>query len=387
MGTIMAKRYLISTAGYPNFGDEQIVRTWLKFYRDNFPDDDLILDVPFPARASFLFQDEWPKVQFVDTIWNLVYLAHDQQLTLENESEVSAILHGGDPRNNVPIAALFDSDVIHLLGGGYFSTAYREFSDTYLFFLFLALVKRDRPEIQLYATGLGLTPITHDIVGALARYTSAFSYLGVRDQASTVVANTTFESDDVVMAPSLTAIKCDDRPDNPDVLLMIQPFKAADQQARFVQLLVTYLRQPSHRGKKIGIVEAMVPGDNWLFFSEDLKDYPDIQQRLTFYGFWDIWQRGLPVKADQEWVTTRFHFHLIGALLGYPGTAINPGDAYYDVKHKSLLHLGTAWQYIDFSTTTDDAIKPTFCQLAKLKLSCATKRKMRYMMRLFKTKD
>lgn len=38
----MAKRYLISTAGYPNFGDEQIVRTWLKFYRENFPDDQLI---------------------------------------------------------------------------------------------------------------------------------------------------------------------------------------------------------------------------------------------------------------------------------------------------------------------------------------------------------
>ena len=105
----MAKRYLISTAGYPNFGDEQIVRTWLKFYRENFPDDQFILDVPFPARASFLFQDELPHVQFVDTIWNLVYLAHDQQLTLENESEVSAILHGGDPRNNVPIAEVPDA--------------------------------------------------------------------------------------------------------------------------------------------------------------------------------------------------------------------------------------------------------------------------------------
>lgn len=251
----MAKRYLISTAGYPNFGDEQIVRTWLKFYRENFPDDQLILDVPFPARASFLFQDELPHVQFVDTIWNLVYLAHDQQLTLENESEVSAILHGGDPRNNVPIAALFDSDVIHLLGGGYFSTAYQEFSYTYLFFMLLALVKRDRPDTQLYATGIGLTPITDDITANLACYTDVFSYIGVRDRASTVVANTTFEYDDVVMAPKLEAIKQDDRPDNPDVLLMIQPFKQDTQQEKFIQLLVAYLRQPSHRDKKLGLLK------------------------------------------------------------------------------------------------------------------------------------
>ena len=379
----MAKRYLISTAGYPNFGDEQIVRTWLKFYRENFPDDQLILDVPFPARASFLFQDELPYVQFVDTIWNLVYLAHDQQLTLENESEVSAILHGGDPRNNVPIAALFDSDVIHLLGGGYFSTAYQEFSYTYLFFMLLALVKRDRPDTQLYATGIGLTPITDDITANLACYTDVFSYIGVRDRASTVVANTTFEYDDVVMAPKLEAIKQDDRPDNPDVLLMIQPFKQDTQQEKFIQLLVAYLRQPSHRDKKIGIVEAMIPGDNWLFYSEALQDYPDIQQRLTFYGFWDIWQHGIPVKANQEWVTTRFHFHLIGALLGYRGTAINPGDDYYDVKHQSLVDLGTSWQYIDLATATNVAIKPTFRQIAKLKLACATQKKIKRMKQLF----
>lgn len=82
-----------------------------------------------------------------------------------------------------------------------------------------------------------------------------FSYIGVRDRASTVVANTTFEYDDVVMAPKLEAIKQDDRPDNPDVLLMIQPFKQDTQQEKFIQLLVAYLQQPSHREKKLGLLK------------------------------------------------------------------------------------------------------------------------------------
>lgn len=223
----MSKRYLISTAGFPNFGDEQIVRTWLKFYQDECPNDQIILDVPFPARASFLFQGEFDNIQFVDTIWNLVYLANANGLTLKNEREVSAILHGGDPRNNVPIREMLESDKIHILGGGYFSTEHDEFSYTYLFFMMLALIKQDKPEIELLATGVGLTPINDEIVKAIGQYTAAFSYLGVRDQPSLIVPNTTFEPDDVVMSLHLNAFKLDENSDNPDILLSIQPFKTS----------------------------------------------------------------------------------------------------------------------------------------------------------------
>lgn len=376
------KRYLISTAGFPNFGDEQIVRTWLKFYRDNFPDDQIILDVPFPARASFLFKGEYDNVQFVDTIWNLVYLANANDLTLQNEAEISAILHGGDPRNSVPIAAVFESDVVHLLGGGYFSTAHDEFVYTYLFFMFLALINRDKPEIELFGTGLGLTPISDEIVKAIGQYTAAFSYLGVRDQASLVVPNTTFESDDVVMSIVLNAIKLREQADHPDILLSIQPFKTNELRDEFLRLLIEYLRQPRNRAKKIGILEAMVPEDNWLFFGDALKDYPDIQTRLIFFDFWDVWQHGIPVKTDQEWVTTRFHFHLIGALLGYKGTAINPGDDYYEIKHTSLLNLGTSWQYINLAVSVDQKIQPTICPLNQVKLAGVAAQKIKQMKQL-----
>ncbi|WP_312041018.1 hypothetical protein, partial [Leuconostoc lactis] len=67
----------------------------------------------------------------------------------------------------------------------------------------------------------------------------------------------------------------------------------------------------------------------------------------------------------------------------YRGTAINPGDDYYDVKHQALVDLGTSWQYIDLATATNVAIKPTFRQIAKLKLACATQKKIKRMKQLF----
>lgn len=378
----MSKRYLISTAGFPNFGDEQIVRTWLKFYQDECPNDQIILDVPFPARASFLFQGEFENIQFVDTIWNLVYLANAKGLTLKNEPEVSAILHGGDPRNTVPIREMFESDKIHILGGGYFSTEHDEFSYTYLFFMMLALIKQDKPEIELLATGVGLTPINDEIVKAIGQYTAAFSYLGVRDQPSLIVPNTTFEPDDVVMSLHLSAIKLHENSDNPDILLSIQPFKTSALSHEFLRLLIEYLRQPRNRTKKIGILEAMVPEDNWLFFSNALQAYPDIQSRVVFFDFWTIWQQGMPVKPGQEWISTRFHYHLIGALLGYKGTAIGSGSPYYAVKHTSLIDLGTSWQYILLEEGNTPSIQPKFHQLSKIKLGRTAKKKFQNMRQL-----
>lgn len=48
-------------------------------------------------------------------------------------------------------------------------------------------------------------------------------------------------------------------------------------------------------------------------------------------------------------ISTRFHFHLIGALLGAKGTAISIGTQYYDVKHQSLIDRGTGWQFQNFT--------------------------------------
>lgn len=126
----------------------------------------------------------------------------------------------------------------------------------------------------------------------------------------------------------------------------------------------------------------MIPEDNWLFFSDALQAYPDIQSRVVFFDFWTIWQQGIPVKSGQEWISTRFHYHLIGALLGYKGTAIGSGSPYYAVKQTSLIDLGTSWQYILLEEGNTPSIQPKFHQLSKIKLGRVAQKKLQAMRQL-----
>jgi hypothetical protein len=42
-------------------------------------------------------------------------------------------------------------------------------------------------------------------------------------------------------------------------------------------------------------------------------------------------------------VTSRFHFHLLAASAGARGIAVGMKKGYYDVKHESLVSLGSGW--------------------------------------------
>lgn len=344
----MNKVYLISTAGYPNYGDEQIVRTWLKFFSKNRSNVELTLDVPFPARAQFLFGDDFTNVKFVDTVWNAIYKADHDGADLEHPEAVIAALSGGDPRNQAGIDYLLGSDSIHLLGGGYFDVTSETFKKTYLFFPLLKFVKEQNPKIKLLATGLGLTPITPEYQASLAqKYIPLFDYFGVRDARSAEITGATLELDDVFMAKKLDAIQLDENPAHPDILLAIQPFVDDEHRDAFLNELIAYLQTEENAKKRIGVLEAMIEQDNWLFFSDYFDQYPEIKARMTFFGFWDLWQKGLPYKEDQVWISTRYHFHVIGSLLGVKGTAVLVGGDYYENKHHSLNELGTGWQILD----------------------------------------
>ncbi|GAK31457.1 hypothetical protein WOSG25_100230 [Weissella oryzae SG25] len=374
--------YLISTAGYPNFGDEMIVRTWLKYFKIHHPEAKVTLDVPFPARAQFLFANDFENIIFVDTVWNAIYKAESDGASLTNPEKLFEALEGNDPRNSAGINHLMNAQSIHLLGGGYFSVDQDVFTRTYLFFPLLKYVKDHNPQVKLFATGLGLTPISSLYADCLAeKYVPVFDYFGVRDQESAKINGTQYEVDDVFMAKKLDALKLNVSDDNPDILLSISSFSSMDDEQNFIAKLIKFLERPENQTKKIGVLEAMIPDDNWLFFSDVWNDFPDIKARLKFYGFWDIWQKGIPYKKDQLWVTTRFHYHLVGALLGVKGTAVLLGDDYYATKHNSLSKIGTGWQILALDSQTD--IKPTSSKMGLKLLQLKIDAKMRRIDNLF----
>lgn len=374
----MTHYYLISTAGYPNFGDEQIVRTWLAFFLKYHPTDQITLDSPFSARSSLLFKDEFPNMNFVDTIWNLSYSGSNGGADLENTHILINLMNGGSPRDFMGIEYMKSADEIHILGGGYFTTEILEFTRTYLFFPILTYLKKIQPNIKLKANGLGLTPISSEYQTQLEnRYLPLFDYVGVRDKDSATIKGTTLELDDVFVSRKLNAIKINENNDNPDILLILKPIENRDQLDIFIHQLIQYLEMDENKSKTIGILEFMVPMDNWLFFEPYLNDFPELKKRLKFFGFWDIWTKGLPYKKNQEWITSRFHAHLIGSILKIKGSIFVENNKYYKTKHQSLLNLGTGWQLIQNDPTFK--IKPSRNKLFNSQLTLKIVSKFKHM--------
>ena len=67
--------YLVGTSGHPNYGDELIAATWLRYLARIAPDCEVWLDCPNPGPAEVLLGDLHPHVRFVDTLWRLCWAA------------------------------------------------------------------------------------------------------------------------------------------------------------------------------------------------------------------------------------------------------------------------------------------------------------------------
>jgi hypothetical protein len=98
----------------------------------------------------------------------------------------------------------------------------------------------------------------------------------------------------------------------------------------------------------VGYVEA-IPGSDRRMFDALEGLIPE----ENFVPFTQVWSDGLPVRRGQQWYTSRFHPHMVAAAAGAKGVAIGILDDYYDIKHRSLLDLGSGWTYAAASSGTE----------------------------------
>src|SRR5699024_9451140 len=71
--------------------------------------------------------------------------------------------------------------------------------------------------------------------------------------------------------------------------------------------------------------------------------------KISFYSFQNLWESGFPAGEKTTWITTRFHYHLIGSSFGSKGIVLTTGSKYYDVKHMSLIKNGTGWNVMNIN--------------------------------------
>jgi polysaccharide pyruvyl transferase WcaK-like protein len=345
--------YLIGTSGFPNYGDELITASWLRYYAEAAPDADVWLDTYRPGPSAVLFHDLHPRLRCTDTLYHA--LANVPGDDTEGAMRFTAEVVDAPfivPREVLGHDILRQADVIHVLGGGYINAQNPRTPGL----LAAAAAVAGTSGCRLAITGAGLTPGPKTGSDLFAETLNRFDVVDVRDAASKKLledlgVTTQMSGDDafIGLGPSIVSASRN----LPVVNVCIQE----DLSEVSLEVLADYtcglLEEWDMTDAHIGLLECSPP--------EDLHVAPLLQERLPnleLFPFDRLWREGMPVRPGQRWISTRFHPHLVAAAASCWGVALPVNAGYYANKHQSLLDLGSGWVMSDLETFPEPPSRP-----------------------------
>ncbi|GAB3544301.1 polysaccharide pyruvyl transferase WcaK-like protein [Actinopolyspora lacussalsi] len=343
--------YLVGTTGHPNYGDEHIAACWLRHLAHQAPDSEVWLDCPNPGPSEVLLGRLHPNVRFTDTLWRLCWHA-DSREPWEVASFVRQAIHdpGRAPRWVAGVVAAIRTDVVHVIGGGYINGIWPH----HIGLLAAAVAIGERSGARLAMTGQGLTPLPGEARQLLSALARRFDVVDVRDTPSldalANVPEVTATGDDLFFGITPHMYRQDDCP---EVMVCVQSDLLSMSRAALAGFVLETLRRWKTPSERIGFVEGMplVDREIYTLLRHELPD-------ARFYPFSDIMNSGLPATAEQRWLSTRFHTHLVAAATGAAGTAVAIDADYYTSKHGSLIASGSGWS-LNTDLSTSVATEPT----------------------------
>ncbi|WP_018180199.1 polysaccharide pyruvyl transferase family protein [Jongsikchunia kroppenstedtii] len=341
--------YLIAPAGFPNFGDEFIARTWLRALARTHPNTPVVLDCHTAGHASALLHHAHPDLTVVDTSWRIIDGLRREPIVAASEHVQRIVATPGiEPRLVDGIRLMRNATTVHILGGGYLNAIWPH----HQLLLSIATAIRAESGATLAATGQGLLPSPDrpalDLIRTAMRH---FDVFDVRDS----------QSRDLLTLPGSTSRASFTGDDawlgihDPDVFDPRAP--AASRRFMFV-VQSDLIDNPSAHGDFDDLYRHLAELiERWHITGDDAAFVEGIpgQDRTMFdrlasmlpgadlVPFSAVWQHGLPARSDQVWISTRFHFHLLAAAAGASGVTIAGRDDYYPTKHQSLIDLGSGW--------------------------------------------
>jgi hypothetical protein len=328
--------YLVGTNGHPNYGDELIAASWLRWLAKNRPDADVWLDCHTPGQAVHLLGGLHPRLRFTDTLWRLVWQTREMDRAAANEHIDRSIADLGSPTFDIGLLALRTADVVHFLGGGHVNALWPQ----HLGLLWAGRRIGELTGARVSATGLGLTPLPDE--ATLKEAFATFAHSSVRDEPSAAVADVKVTADDSCLAfPDLDGFGLPVQPPrgSGDVWVCLQAdLPEPEHFEAMVTAVRTALTDGSLEGRTVRYLEALPGSDRAAF-----ERLSDLIPEDNFVPFVKLWHDGFPAAPGQTWITSRFHTHLLAAACGAEGTAVEVDAEYYHVKHQSLLALGTGW--------------------------------------------
>lgn len=329
--------YLIGSSGNPNFGDEFITASWLRFLAVERPEAEIWLDCPHPGTAQTLFAGLHPRLHITDTLWRCAFENRELKGPALKARMESLVENLGSPAYDLGLLKLRQMGSLHLIGGGYINGMWANHSAL----VYAVRAVRRLTGADLFATGLGLMPAVGDELVNQDLFAD-FNHATARDHASAQAYGIAQAPDDAFLGVK------DELERNPrdGVFVCIQSDTAEPALVDSAVSAARELLQPmADAGRTLHYVEA-VPGADRVAYEQ----LADIIPEENFLPFTELWRSGLPLSRRQTWITTRFHFHLLAAAAGADGVALPVNPGYYDVKHQSLLDLGSGW-----ATTASDS--------------------------------
>ncbi|MYW02478.1 polysaccharide pyruvyl transferase family protein, partial [Streptomyces sp. SID3343] len=130
----------------------------------------------------------------------------------------------------------------------------------------------------------------------------------------------------------------------PEVMVSVQSLLAESASAteETVRFVADVLR--AWQVTDVGLLECSPDKDR-----DVLAVAEKLLPRARRYSLDDVLVHGLPARAGQCWISTRFHPHAVAGAAGAFGVALVVRADYYTTKHRSLIDGGSRWQLLDES--------------------------------------
>ncbi|MFK4206320.1 polysaccharide pyruvyl transferase family protein [Acinetobacter junii] len=338
--------YLVCTSGFPNFGDEVILISWLKKITKIHPKCTIWIDSPNPNNVSFMLEGYNFNVRSINLLWGYCFRNYRNNQKIKKLFRTEEVIDFSTFLKNVEeeikligqddffLNDLFNSiNIIHILGGGYINSMWPA---SYGLLVACSELKK-KYNMKIVMTGAGLMPAVDK--KSIEKYLVVFDFIEVRDNSSSLTYDLSLGYDDAFIM--VNNYNNNNNKEIPDVMVCVQS-DLIDHGLynKIISLLRERLKNHKENKLRIGYVEAIPRFDKLAF--DSLSDFISEED---FFSAKETIHYGLPVKRNQIWYTTRFHHHLIAASGGASGVTLSLMPNYYDIKQKSLLDLGTGWAY------------------------------------------
>ena len=331
---------LVCCAEYPNYGDELLLKSWLDniFLRDS--KIKVLVECPVPGNCSVLLGDYDGRVRYQDAVWKIVWGAPHCPIDAFNYG--IKLFEACDKNNGLRFmfGHYKKAKLMHFIGGGFIRKGW----DNHFSLLGLAIAIKKRFHLNLSMSGQGFCPIDEVFLPIFKTALENFEHVSCRDLPSLKVVE------------KLSCVDPDTVVDDTFLISDSPLFSGKENQKERVVICIQNDIKDSFISalllRQIHLLLAEDP-ERELVVAEfcpnhDLTCVSEISQLFkspTIISFEKLWNGRVLNKSD-ICVGTRYHFHLIASRGGCRGIFGSP-DAYYGIKHDSLLPIGSNWQNVD----------------------------------------